>query len=271
MATLRVRFKLNPGRTGVVLGKLSKQTGNIELFLRSLAADLGKDASSNLWLASNFANGSVMNDVEFRAVVDVESALGFNDAITGLSKFKSGGSVMPPSFVSPATIDSFANLRQSLDADESLGVAIYDIETGRRKPFRYVDRVQLEDIGNSIEVETAYIGAVMGRTHEWNKGADKPYLIIREINSAELIKCCYRDDDYAKVAALFLQKTAVVVLQGSISFNKITSKTEVTMTTDFEVAPDLTDKDFDDFFGCAPDITGGLSAADFIAKGRKDD
>lgn len=271
MSTLRVRFKLNPGRHGVLLGKLSKQAGNIELFLRSLAGDLGKDSSPNMWLATNFANGSVHNDVEYRAVTEAEVASQFNDGVSALAKYKSGTSVSPPEYISAATLDYFANLRQSLDADEKIGIAVYDLETGRRKPFRYVDKVQLEEIGNSIEAEMHYVGAVMGRTHEWNKGADKPYLIIREINSGELIKCCYNDDDYSSVAKLFQQKTAVAIIQGAVTFNRVTSKTEVTMATDFEIAPDLTDQEFDAFFGCALGITGSLTAAEFISKGRKDD
>ena len=90
MATLRVRFKLNPGRTGIALGKLSKQSENIELFLRSLASDLGENDAPHIWLAKDFKNGSLFNTVELQEVVNAESASRFNDAVQSLVKFKAG-------------------------------------------------------------------------------------------------------------------------------------------------------------------------------------
>ncbi len=271
MATLRVRFQLNPGRTGVALGKLSKQAENIELFLRSLASDLGEDDSPNLWLARDFQNGSVYNTAEFQAVVDAEKAGMFNDAVQCLTRFKAVSRVKLPDFVTPSTVDRFASLRHSLDPDEKIGIALFDIDTGKLKRWSFVDRLQLEEIEESIETEVRYIGAVMGRTYEWNKGAKEPYIVIRELNSGELIKCVYADDDYSKVARLFNDKAAIVIVEGAMTFNRITSKTDVTMASSFDVAPDFSDEDYERFFGCAPGITGDLSTSEFIARGREDD
>jgi hypothetical protein len=271
MATLRVRFRLNPGRKGIALGKLSKQTENIELFLRSLASDLGVEDSKNLWLADDFRNSSVINTAEFQAVVEVDKAVQFNLAIHVLSKFHGASKARPPQFVSTGTIERFSGLRQCLDADETLGIAQIDVETGKAKRFTYVDRLQLEAIGQSIETKAVYVGAVIGNTYEWNKGAEKPYLIIREVNTSELIKCSYKDEDYEQVAKLFAKKNAVVIIEGSISFNLITSKTEVTQATGFKIAPDFSEDDFSKFFGAAPNITGSMTSEEFIAEGRLDE
>ena len=271
MATLRVRFRLNPGRKGIALGKLSKQAENIELFLRALASDLDADDGKNLWIADDFRNSSLITKSELQAVVEVETAVRFNECITSLTSYQRNPKTKLPCYMAPATIERFASLRQSLDADEKLGIATMDVFSGKSKPFSYVDKVQLEAIGKSIETVAVYIGAVMGRTHEWNKGAEKPYLIIRELNSYELIKCIYKDEDYDQVAKLFAKKTAVVIIEGTISFNLITSKTEVTQASGFDFAPDFSDKDFSDFFGAAPNITGDLSSEEFVAKGRADE
>lgn len=270
MATLRVRFKLNPGRHGIALGKLSKQTENIELFLRSIAADLGQDDGPNLWQAKDFKNGSVFNTAEYQALVTVEQAVKFNDGVQSLIKFKASPRIKPMDFVTPVTIDRFASLRQGLDPDEKMGIALFEPDTGKLKRWSYVDRLQLEEIGQSIEPELRYVGAIMGRTHEWNKGAQAPYLIVRELHTGELIKCAYNDNDYSKVAKLFSDKSAIVIIEGAMIFNRITSKTEVTMAHDFEMAPDFSDQDFEKFFGCAPNMTGNSSAAEFVAKGRDD-
>jgi hypothetical protein len=275
MATFRVRFKLNPGRTGIALGKLSKQTENIELFLRSLAADLGEQDKPNLWLGKGFREGSHISTAEFPPTVDEAKVERFDEAIISLSKFRLPGIAKAvastlPAYLSAGTLERFASLREGLDVDEQIGISTFDRVTGKAKPWRYIDKAQLAELSASIEVEIKYVGAVMGKTYEWNKGADKPYLVVRELNTGELIKCGYADSDYQNVAELFKHKDALVIVQGSITFNRVASKTEVTMATDFEVAPDLSDKDFEAFFGCAPDMTGSLTAAEFIAKGRRD-
>jgi len=269
MATFRVRFKLNPGRTGIALGKLSKQTENIEQFLRSLATDLGHDDAPGQWLAKDFKDGSFNNTAEYQAVVEADAAARFNDAVLALAKY--GPSKKIPSFVSHATIDRFATLREGLDPDENIGIAVFDVDTGRMKRWTFVDRLALEYIGASVESEVKYVGAVMGRTHEWNKGAREPYIIIRELNTGELVKCVYSDTDYSKVAALFKEKTSVVVIQGLVSYNRITGKTLITIAREFDIAPDFSEKDFEEFFGCAPGLTGGMSTEDFISRGRDDE
>jgi hypothetical protein len=270
MSSLKIRFRLNPGRKGIALGKLSKQTENIELFLRSIASDLGADDAKNVWLADKFRNSSAIYNAELQAVVEAATAAEFNHAISALTKYQSSSKSKPP-YVSDATIERFAHLRQCLDDDEQMGIALIDVETGKAKRFSYVDKLQLEAIGNSIEAEIKYIGAVMGYTHEWNKGANNPFLYVRELNSGELIKCSYDDGDYDRVAKLFAKKTSVVIITGTIIFNSITSKTEVVRATGFDCAPDFTNDDFNKFFGAAPNITGNMTSEAFIAKGRDDE
>jgi len=268
MATLRVRFKLNPGRSGIALNKLSKQTDNIESFLRAFAADLGENDGASLWLAKDFRNGSVYSTTEYHAVVSAECAVKFNEGVEALSRFKALKSAKLPEFITPITIDRFASLRQGLDTDEKMGISLFELDTGKPRRWTYVDRLQLEEIAQSIETEVGYFGAIMGHTHEWNKGADDPYIIIRELHSGTLIKCIYSDDDYSLVAKLFGDKSAIVIIEGEMTFDRISSKTEVTKATGFEVAPDFSAQDYEKFFGCAPNFTGQLTTAEFIANGR---
>lgn len=269
MATLRVRFRLNPGRKGVPLNKLSRQAENIELFLRSLASDLGEDGGTQLWLATDFKNGSMMNTAEYQAVVAADKAARLNSAVESLVKFKALEAV--PDFVSTVTLDRFAGLRGALDDDESLGISTFDLESGKPHRWQYVDKLHFEKVSEALEVEVRYIGSVMGTTYDWNKGATQPYILIRELTSGELVKCTYADADYAKVSNIFSRKTAVVVVEGAILFNRISVRTEVTSATGFEFATEMSDADFEAFFGCAPGLTGDLNTDEFIAKGRSDE
>lgn len=270
MAKLRIRFKLNPGREGVPLGKLSKQSENIEKFLRSIAADLNADNSKNGWVADKFKSGSLEETISLMAEVSDETVENFDEAMNYLLKFGIGKKPIP-SFLGVGTIECYSALRQNLDPDERLGIGLFHPKTGRAKPFNLIDRLQLEAVGKSIETEARYIGAVMGTTHEWNKGAEKPFIVIRELNSQELIRCNYSDGDYAKVAKIFENKAAIVIIEGSISLNLITSKTEVLLATGFDFAPSFSEEDFNKFFGAAPGITGDLTSEQFVAKGRSDE
>lgn len=271
MSTLRVRFKLNPGRTGVAFGKLSKQTENIELFLRSLASDLGQSDGPNLWLAKDFREGSLVETAEFQAVVTPEVQENFDEAVKVLSKYYgTNKKVAPPSYVRPATVARFGALAHALDADEKIGIAVFD-SNGKQKPWVLVDKLQLERIAKSIEPEVQYVGAVMGATYEWNKGAKPPYIIIREINTNELVKCSYARADYAKVAALFKDENAVVTVQGLTTYNRISGKSEITMAHAFDVAPNFSTEDFESFFGADPNFTGELSTEEFIRRARDND
>lgn len=270
MATLRIRFKLNPGRSGIALGKLSKQTENIEGFLRAIAANLGEDDGPNLWQAKDFRNGSVFSTAEYQAVVSIDRAQKFNEGVEALAKFNSRSRKKLPDYLSPTTIDRFAAIRQGLDVDEQVGISLFDADSGKPKRWHYLDRLLLEEISQSIDPEVNYIGAVIGRTHEWNKGARDPYIVVRELHSDELIKCIYDDKDYSRVVRLFNNKSAVVIVDGEMRFNRVTSKTEVIRATGFELAPDFSDQDYEKFFGCAPDFTGGMTGAAFIAQGRDD-
>ena len=252
------------------MGKLSKQSENIEKFLRSVAADLNADDSKNGWVADNFKSGSLEETVSLMSEVSDEAVENFDDAVNYLMKFGAGKKPIP-SFLSVGTIECYSAMRQALDPDERLGISLFHRKSGKAKPFTFVDRVQLEAVGKSIETEAVYIGAVMGTTHEWNKGAEKPFIVIRELNSQELVRCNYSDGDYSRVAKLFENKSAIVIIEGTISLNLITSKTEVCLATGFDFAPNFSEEDFNRFFGAAPGITGDLTSEQFVAKGRSDE
>jgi hypothetical protein len=272
MATMRVRFKLNPGREGIALGKLSQQALSIEGFLRSLGSDLGEKDEAGLWIAKDFKDGSFMGTIEYHHVVEAEKASNFNTAIHALTKYKeTAKKPLLPSFVSAVTVSKFAAIRQGLDPDEPIGIAMFDEETGKQKRWGYVDRLQLELIGGSVETEVKYVGSVMGQTYEWNKGAIDPYIVIRELNTGELVKCIYSDDDYSQVARLFADKAAIVIVEGLAIYNRVSGKTEIAMAQSFDFAPPLRDEDFERFFGIAPDFTGNVPSEEFIRRSREDD
>ena len=278
MARIKLKFKLNPGREGVALGKLSKQTENIELFLRSLASDLGLDGSTDMWSAKDFKNGSCIYEVNFDAVVDDAVVAEFNECATSLALAAIGSAKSSekliskiPQKISFETRERFTNLREKLDHNEPLGICFFDAKSKNPWKWNFIDKLQFEELSRSVEKEIKYYGSVMGFAYEWTPGADKPFIIIRELNSGDLVKCLYRDEDYSKIATIFQKKKSVVIVSGEITLNQITNKHEVTSANDFECAPEFNQDDYEKFFGCAEGLSGNLSSAEFIVSGRTDD
>lgn len=267
MPNIRVRFKLNPGREGIAFSKLAKHAEAIENLLHSVAKDIGLLPEQNEWLGKDFKNGSVFSTAENQALVDVEQKEQFNYIFKELIKFKPKKNGDLPVGVTLQTLENFSNLKTPLEIDETIGIGLYD--EGKNSPkFYKVTKLKLEEIAKCIDAETSYVGAVIGYTYEWTKGAKEPFIKIRDIASGELIKCIYDDKDYKKVAKLFDIKDALVVIYGSITFNKLTEKTEVIKASDFEISPSLDQSQYENFFGSAQGFTGGIDAASYIRKLR---
>ncbi|MBX9636940.1 MAG: hypothetical protein K2Q45_05255 [Nitrosomonas sp.] len=272
MSNIRVRFKLNPGREGIEFSKLAKHADGIENLLRSIAEDIGLSQEQNKWLGKEFKNGSVISTAENQAIVDSIQKARFNDVIRSLIKFKSKGNNnnIFPEGVSLRTLAYFAELKIPLEIDESIGISLYD-EGKKASRFYKVKRLKLEEVARAIDTEISYLGSVIGYTYEWTKGAQYPFIKIRDIASNQLIKCSYDDKDYKMVAKLFERKDSLVIVTGRITYNKLTDKTEITQATDFEIAPSLNREQYEGFFGCAQGLTDGVDAAEYIRNIRGDE
>lgn len=270
MKPIRLRARFNPEKDGIALSKLGKQVSALDGFLRSVIKDIGEEDAPNSWRAYNFKNGSVFTTAEFNAVTNAESRSKFNSAIDFFTHFNDKKQVNPPDFLHVRTLGKFSSLCQSLD-DERLGLATYHPKTGRQNSFQFIDKSIAKKIEVLFEADILYYGSIMGHTHSWNKGTERPFFVIRELNTGELIQCSYSDENYRNVAALFAKKTAIVIIEGAMKYNKILEKAEVIKSESFEFAPTYEQGDLDAFFGCAPGMTGDFSSEDFVSQGRCDD
>lgn len=263
MPNIRVRFILNPGREGIAFSKLAKHAEGIENLLTAIGEDVGLPPEQNQWLGKEFRNGSVFSTAENQALVDALLNAKFNDEVMALIKFRPSRNSEPPHGISLRTLECFSDLRAPLELDETIGIGLY-YENRKAPKYYRVTRLALEEVAKAIDAETAYMGAVIGYTYEWTKGAKEPFIKIRDIATGELVKCTYKDSDYQKVARLFERKDALVIVSGRLSFNRLTEKTEVTLATDFEIAPELSQDQYESFFGSAAGLTDGVDAASYI-------
>ena len=113
------------------------------------------------------------------------------------------------------------------------------------------------------------MGAVIGYTYEWNKGAKEPFIKIRDIATKELIKCTYSNSDYQNVSKLFENKESLVTVYGLVIYDWVNNKTELKNATSFEVSPPpLNSDEYHSFFGCAEGMSGDLDSAEYVRKLR---
>jgi hypothetical protein len=267
MARIKIRIELNRGREGILPRKLIAHTERLEEFLKSLANDLNVPREKNEWLAKDFENGSCLYTLELQAVENAAKVAEFNSRFRGLTSY-SPESDTPPTGVSELTLLKYSDLRESLDVDEPIRFGIYE---GEDKPDWITgSRTQMQEVADSTNVRAEYIGSVMGIVHELNKGANPPYIKVRDLVSGDLIRCDYQNKDYDHVVALVKKRDAVVNVYGLITVNRLTKRVELVKATLFELAPTFSKSDYEAFFGCSPKLLDGESSEDYIRKNRKD-
>jgi hypothetical protein len=261
VSTIRLKFKVHPGREGLPLDILARHAEDTLAFLKSLANDLNLPADQSLWVAKEFKNGSLIYTAENHLLVDnvvVEKAAAATMALITCK----GDRAKVPSFVSDATIRNFAEIKAPFGQDDMVRVGV--VGADEKTKWKNVSYMAFQAIADMVEGRVVYVGSVMGTTYEWNKGAEKPYLKLRDVATGELVKCVYNRKDYAKVRALFDRESDMVVVYGTITYDRLAESTELTNATDFESVAPLSEEEQLAFYGSLPGFTGDLSAADYV-------
>lgn len=268
MSTIRIKFKVYPGREGLPMDTLAKHAEGALAFLRSLSNDLGLPADQSFWVAKNFKNGSLIYTAENHLAVDESVVLKANAATIALATCK-GKRERVPNFVSEQTIGNFAGMRSPFSRDDAVRVGPVGLDN--KSKWTTVSYLAFDAIAKMIEGRVTYFGSVMGTTYEWNKGARDPYIVVRDLATDDLVKCTYRKSDYSKVRALFDRESDAVVVYGTIVYDRILEKTEVTLATDFESIVPLSDVELNEVFGSVPSLTAGKSSAEYVRQYRDED
>jgi hypothetical protein len=265
VSTIRFKFKVNLGREGLPLDVLARHAEDTLAFLKSLANDLNLPPEQSLWVAKEFKNGSLIYTAENHLSVDdvvVEKAA---SAAIALITCK-GDRAKVPSFVSDATIRNFSEIKAPFGHDDVVRIGVVGVDD--KTKWKSVSYMAFQAIADMVEGRVVYLGSVMGTTYEWNKGAEKPYLKLRDVATGELVKCTYNRKDYAKVRALFDRESDMVIVYGTITYDRLADSTELTHATDFESVAPLSEEEQTTFYGSLPGLTGDLSAAEYVREQR---
>ncbi|MDA2915978.1 hypothetical protein MYX64_03925 [Nitrospinae bacterium AH_259_B05_G02_I21] len=268
MARLRIRIELSKGKPGVPLDTLGDISKESERFFRMVGEDVGLDIAKGQWLAVDFESRSLSFTAEYVGEPTEEQVNKYNDALEYATTFEPELAELDGP-VRRATMAQFAKIAIPAEPDEVVGLGIYEV--GKPKPaWHYLSKEKSEAISKWVESVVEYYGSVQGAVHSLYKEAHPPYFDIRELSTNKLIKCSFSVERYPEIWKLLEKKEAIVHISGMISASKADKKIEQLRVQEVRVAQDISEEDFERFFGIAPDLTGELTTEDYLDKIRGD-
>ncbi|WP_438275806.1 hypothetical protein [Nitrobacter sp.] len=268
MARIKVRFKINQGRHGAPMAKLGKISEQAERFLRSLAADCDIESQAGEWLAVHFDNGSVSYDAEFQGDVPPGAAQIFTRNLEFLADFDPATEGLNAA-IKPATALEYARIGSIIDPDEEIGLGIYapDALESRAPRWRAITYRKSVALKREIETPVPSHGSVQGILHAWFKEAREPYFQLRELSTDTIVKVIYSSALYADVAKAVQQRTTMLMVSGSMLFDRSTRLAIELRADRIDPITMLSTAEFEEFFGSAPDYVAEMDADETWANG----
>jgi hypothetical protein len=266
MAQVKVRIELNKGRTGAPLDKLGDVAKQLEKFLRSLATDLELDGPRGQWLAVNFRNGSISWDAALQDDVPEAQVRHFNECLEFIADFDPD-SEGTNALVSNRTLLEYGRLGERIDADEVIGIGLYNDARSRLK-WRRIEYRQASRIRRAMEEPILSYGSVQGLLHSVILEAKRPHFMVHELGAQQIVRGYYEAALYDEVIRALAHRNAIIHATGDMKLDRATrAVTEMDVERIDRVEP-LTDEEFRSFFGVAPHLTGKLTTQEYIEEYR---
>lgn len=271
MARLRFKIELNPGGKGVRLDKLARISGELERFVRSLAADCGADLKLGEWVAKDYYDSSFGALIEHVGTVPPAVAAEFNSGLKFLTRFDKRQAGRIDRF-SLETIDRFVGIGEVIESDERINIGLLDDEEdGSVSAPEWVHIARsttrlLQEVAHQLET---WDGAIQGTLGTWYKESN--YFQLKEMTHGGNVRCMYSSSRYGEVYALFSAKDAVVIVEGSIKSDAATGRAREIRAERFQVNKPLTDDEFERVLAGSPGQSGSASTAEFIERRRASD
>lgn len=262
MARLRVRVEMNKGRTGVPLEKLASIVAETERFFTMLGNDIRLEGGE--WIGLDFSNGSLNFDAEYTREVPESDVRIFNEEFDDVRRGKF------PSRASVAARSQYYRIAEPLDRDEELYFGLY--RPGIPEPEKFylsqAEATRLILASPDQQQPVDGVGTIQGVIHSVFFGSD-PHFQVRELATGNLIRCNYTmDSEYEALIHALQSKHAVIHVYGDERINLVTRKVERITVHRLDVAETMSESEFDNFFGCAPSLTGNETTQQFIDRIR---
>ncbi|MBB5060230.1 hypothetical protein HDF16_004966 [Granulicella aggregans] len=222
-----MRVKLNKGRRGIALDKLERFVADMRKFLAQVGDDL-QIPDPRKWVGVDFENSSLAFTNESENAVSQDKSANFNSSILAL-----GRSEYPP-FIQEATANQFFNITSVFVGGETADLAVFD-ESDNPIWFEISNKTGVLARKHQILPFRHTQGAVQGTIHNIFVEAERPYFTLRELSSQKLVKCFFKEDDYAAVVESLKNKGQILHVRGVVTTE--TSKRDIDHITVSRIVP----------------------------------
>lgn len=271
MPQLRIRIALFKGQESIDLSRLTALPDELTKLLRNIADDAGVPPVDNHWRASNFSDGSL----EFTAASSdrLSKDLSLRCARIGEAVLSGDRDDAFRHGVTDRTLLQYAILARKVQPGEMvcLGILEDDKRFKNPKSWHTVTAEAAQRLTTDVRPHIDYHGAVLGCIHAVYIQVDRPHFDLRDLTREDLVKCYFSDDMHDEIVKMLTPKDRRVNVGGMLRANRLTKTIESIRVDRIKAAETITNEEFERFFGSAPEITGGQSAADFIADAREDE
>lgn len=280
MAALRTRIKIEKSGEGVPFEKFIALSGEVFVFLKSICEDNNIKSDNEKWFALKFENQSISFTIQNTEIIDSETIVKYNNELRIIveNNFKEND-VSNGTAISKKTLEQCSHIGKYLGINESLGFGLFNNSKDEPDEWHEFTKQKSDYINKTLEkieeLELSgifqYYGGISGVIYSWQIETDKPCIKVRNLITGDLINCYYTKEMYTQIHSLTKAKGAYIQVSGMITAhrpdNKIIEITASNLNFGEEYSPD----DWEKFLGCAPGLTGKLTAEDYIREIRDDE
>lgn len=265
MATLKVKVIMEKGREGVSLDKLVNITGETLRFLNHVCNDLRVDEKKGKWIGTKFSTEhSLVFDCE-REIGDPNKVRMGNKLLEAIFSRKEN---LSPVKISKATRIQYYRIASRIDSDESVDFGVYHNGNSKEPVFYELNKKIASIIEHETASQSVYYGEIQGIIHSFYKETRRKKLILTELVSGNGVDCYFPDEMYHHMVQLLDDEEGIFFIEGEVTEDMKEGVIKSIEVADYSPAPSFDEKEFDAMIGTMPNITGGETTEDYIARLR---
>jgi hypothetical protein len=270
MVQFRIRVALFKGQESIDLFRLGSLPDELGKLFRAIADDAGVPPMDNEWRASSFSNGSLEFTAALPDRVSKEVVGRCNNISESIFSGDRQGAFRYG--VTDQTLLRYGSVARRIQPGEVICLGTLS-RTERKNPKKWhtVTAETVKRLTADVRPYFDYHGGAIGYIHSFYITAERPHFDLRDITREELIKCYFGLGLHNTVVNMLIPRERRLHVGGMIRANRLNKSIESIQVDRIEPVDNLTEEEIERFFGCAPQLTGGKSAADFIADARDDE
>ena len=268
MANFRIRVGVNRGRGPVDYNDISSLTQEISAFFRLLGEDAGLPDEENHWIATDIRDGSFLSTGRPGNASQQEVALlgMMADAI-----LRGKSAEARELGVREQTTLQFKRLAVKSSKTVPVELGLYKTSKARVPKWHTISVACADSLVANTQPFIDYEGTIQGVIHAWYKESQEPHFDLRERVKNTLVRCHYSVSLYDDILKSLVIPDEQIHVGGLLRASRLDRTIESVRVNRIKKPAPFSDKDFESFFGCAPNLIGSQGSAEFVSMVRGDD